>query len=80
MPSMRCVGYRQAWDYLDDKITLAQLREQGIAATRQLAKRQLTWLRSMKETTEFDCLAEDLSEQVLAHLRRHLPKLEPINR
>ena len=74
MPSMRCVGYRQAWDYLDDKITLAQLREQGIAATRQFAKRQLTWLRAMKEVTGFDCLAEDLSEQVLAHLRRHLPE------
>jgi tRNA dimethylallyltransferase len=74
MPSMRCVGYRQAWDYLDDKITLARLREQGIAATRQLAKRQLTWLRAMKEVTEFDCLAEDLSEQVLAHLRQDLPE------
>ena len=74
MPSMRCVGYRQAWQYLDGKIGLAALREQGIAATRQLAKRQLTWLRAMKEVTEFDCLAEDLSEQVLAHLREHLPQ------
>ncbi len=74
MPSMRCVGYRQAWRYLDGEIGLAALREQGIAATRQLAKRQLTWLRAMKEVTEFDCLAEDLSEQVLAHLRQHLPK------
>ena len=73
MPSMRCVGYRQTWDYLDDKITLAQLREQGIAATRQLAKRQLTWLRAMKEIAEFDCLAGDLSEKVRAHLHRHLP-------
>jgi len=72
MPSMRCVGYRQAWRYLDGKIGLTALREQGIAATRQLAKRQLTWLRAMKEVTEFDCLAGDLSEQVLAHLRRHL--------
>ena len=74
MPSMRCVGYRQTWDYLDEKITLAQLREQGIAATRQLAKRQLTWLRSMKGVKEFDCLDEDLSAQVLAHVRKHLPK------
>jgi len=73
MPSMRCVGYRQAWRYLDGEIGLAALREQGIAATRQLAKRQLTWLRAMKEVTEFDCLAGDLSEQVLAHLRQHLP-------
>ena len=69
MPSMRCVGYRQAWEYLDGKIGLSALREQGIAATRQLAKRQLTWLRGMKEVTEFDCLADDLSEQVLKYLQ-----------
>jgi len=46
LPSMRCVGYRQAWDYLDGRIDAAALRAKGIAATRQLAKRQLTWLRS----------------------------------
>jgi tRNA dimethylallyltransferase len=74
MPSMRCVGYRQTWDYLDGKIGLATLREQGIAATRQLAKRQLTWLRAMTEVTEFDCLAGDLSNEVLAHLSQHLPR------
>jgi tRNA dimethylallyltransferase len=70
MPSMRCVGYRQTWDYLDEKITLSQLREQGIAATRQLAKRQLTWLRAMKDLAEFDCLAGDLGAQVLAHVQK----------
>ena len=69
MTSMRCVGYRQTWEYLDGKIGLATLREQGIAATRQLAKRQLTWLRAMKDVQKFDCLDEDISEQVLAHLR-----------
>ncbi|MDP2705985.1 MAG: tRNA dimethylallyltransferase, partial [Burkholderiales bacterium] len=74
MPSMRCVGYRQAWRYLDGELTLAALREQGVAATRQLAKRQLTWLRAMKEVTEFDCLAGDLSGQVLGYLRQQLPK------
>ena len=47
MPSMRCIGYRQAWDYLDGAIDLAALRARGIAATRQLAKRQFTWLRAM---------------------------------
>ena len=47
LPSMRCVGYRQAWDYLEGTIDRAALREKGIAATRQLAKRQLTWLRSL---------------------------------
>jgi tRNA dimethylallyltransferase len=46
LPSMRSVGYRQAWQALDSG-TLQGLRDRGIAATRQLAKRQLTWLRSM---------------------------------
>ncbi len=46
LPSMRCVGYRQAWNLLEGSINGRELREQGIAATRQLAKRQLTWLRS----------------------------------
>lgn len=47
LPSMRCVGYRQAWQALDGEFPLAELRARGIAATRQLAKRQLTWLRGM---------------------------------
>jgi len=72
MPSMRCVGYRQAWDHLEGRISAADLREQGIAATRQLAKRQLTWLRSMQNLTEFDCLAENLDELVLEYVRREL--------
>jgi tRNA dimethylallyltransferase len=72
MPSMRCVGYRQAWRYLDGEIGLAALREQGIAATRQLAKRQLTWLRSMRDVREFDCLAEDLGDQIVRYLKQEL--------
>jgi tRNA dimethylallyltransferase len=47
LPSMRCVGYRQAWAFLDGEYGEAELREKGIAATRQFAKRQLTWLRSL---------------------------------
>ncbi|MEJ2175908.1 MAG: tRNA (adenosine(37)-N6)-dimethylallyltransferase MiaA [bacterium] len=47
MPSMRCVGYRQAWAYLEGEFGIAELRAKGIAATRQLAKRQLTWLRGL---------------------------------
>ncbi|VTU30501.1 tRNA dimethylallyltransferase [Variovorax sp. PBS-H4] len=47
LPSMRCVGYRQAWEALDGRWPMAELRERGIVATRQLAKRQVTWLRSM---------------------------------
>ncbi len=47
MPSMRCVGYRQTWDYLEGRLDYKELRERGIYATRQLAKRQITWLRGM---------------------------------
>jgi len=60
LPSMRCVGYRQAWEFLDGGIGRTQMREQGIIATRQLAKRQLTWLRGMAELTRIDCLRADL--------------------
>ena len=70
MPSMRSVGYRQAWDYLEGRIDAAALREQGIAATRQL-----TWLRGMEGVTEFDCLAEDLPDMVLEYIRRELEAL-----
>jgi tRNA dimethylallyltransferase len=59
LPSMRCVGYRQAWDYLEGHCDRAALREKGIAATRQLAKRQLTWLRAWEDVAPLDCLARD---------------------
>lgn len=59
MPSMRAVGYRQAWQFIEGEIDLAALREHGIAATRQLAKRQLTWLRSMPHVAVFDSLSRD---------------------
>jgi tRNA dimethylallyltransferase len=72
LPAMRAVGYRQAWAYLDGEIDLNALREQGIAATRQLAKRQLTWLRSWPDTVELDCLADDLVAQAFALVSRHL--------
>ncbi|WP_322402878.1 tRNA (adenosine(37)-N6)-dimethylallyltransferase MiaA [Massilia luteola] len=68
LPSMRCVGYRQAWEYLDGSIDRAQLRETGIVATRQLAKRQLTWLRSMPERIVIDCLGTDPARTMLDHL------------
>ena len=72
LPAMRAVGYRQAWAYLDGDIDLKALREQGIAATRQLAKRQLTWLRSWPDAVVLDCLAEDLDAQATALVERHL--------
>jgi tRNA dimethylallyltransferase len=64
LPSMRCVGYRQVWQYLEGEFDQASLLAKGIAATRQLAKRQLTWLRAMTGLKEFDCLAQDLTLQV----------------
>src|SRR5512143_703583 len=72
LPSMRAVGYRQAWAYLDGEIDLPALREQGIAATRQLAKRQLTWLRSWPDAVMLDCLAEDVERQAAARVAAHL--------
>ena len=72
LPSMRCVGYRQAWEYLDGQYDVATMRDKGIAATRQLAKRQLTWLRSMDDRIVIDCLAPDAAAQVLAKLQEAL--------
>ena len=68
LPSMRCVGYRQAWEYLDGKIDRAGLRETGIIATRQLAKRQLTWLRAMPERIVVDFLGPDPAGEIIRHL------------
>ncbi|MDO8387479.1 MAG: tRNA (adenosine(37)-N6)-dimethylallyltransferase MiaA [Polaromonas sp.] len=65
LPSMRCVGYRQAWDALDGEGPMTELRERGIAATRQLAKRQITWLRSMPDRHIVACDAPDALQQVL---------------
>ncbi|EJM98615.1 tRNA (adenosine(37)-N6)-dimethylallyltransferase MiaA [Herbaspirillum sp. YR522] len=70
LPSMRCVGYRQAWEYLDGEIDAEALREKGIAATRQLAKRQLTWLRSMPDRIVIDCNAADATAQVLQQVQQ----------
>jgi tRNA dimethylallyltransferase len=72
LPAMRAVGYRQAWAYLDGEIDLHELRETGIAATRQLAKRQLTWLRSWPDVVALDCLADDVEAQATTRVARHL--------
>ena len=76
MPSMRCVGYRQTWEALmaDD---LSELPERGVAATRQLAKRQLTWLRSMPQRHVVACDAADALEQVTALAARLIEALPP---
>lgn len=65
LPSMRCVGYRQAWEALDGLWPLSELRNKGIFATRQLAKRQITWLRSSPQRQVVACDAPDALDQVL---------------
>jgi tRNA dimethylallyltransferase len=63
LASMRCVGYRQAWDYLDGQDDWPTMRDKGIFATRQLCKRQLTWLRKIGERTVIDCIRDDTVAQ-----------------
>lgn len=65
LPSIRCVGYRQLWAHLDGETTLAEAREQGIAATRQLAKRQITWLRAQPDRVQIDCMAGDAVDRAV---------------
>jgi tRNA dimethylallyltransferase len=65
LPSMRCVGYRQAWEALDGSIPMAALRDQGVFATRQLAKRQITWLRSLPTRRVVACDDPTALQQVL---------------
>jgi tRNA dimethylallyltransferase len=69
LPSMRCVGYRQAWDLLDGRIDAAAFRARGVAATRQLAKRQHTWLRTIPATA-FDPAMPHLQDAVFDFLVR----------
>ncbi|SEJ54667.1 tRNA (adenosine(37)-N6)-dimethylallyltransferase MiaA [Pseudomonas sp. NFR16] len=68
LPSIRAVGYRQVWDYLDGKLTHDQMQERGIIATRQLAKRQFTWLRSWEDLHWLDSLACDNLPRALKYL------------
>ena len=80
LPSMRCVGYRQAWEQLDamqlqansSQEMLARLKETAVAATRQLAKRQLTWLRSMPARHIIACDSADLTAQALTLVQRFI--------
>ncbi|WXF87898.1 tRNA (adenosine(37)-N6)-dimethylallyltransferase MiaA [Pseudomonas syringae pv. atrofaciens] len=68
LPSIRAVGYRQVWDHLDGKLTRDEMQERGIIATRQLAKRQFTWLRSWKDLHWLDSLASDNLSRALKYL------------
>jgi tRNA dimethylallyltransferase len=72
LPSMRCVGYRQAWEALDGLWPFDELRDKGVYATRQLAKRQITWLRSMAHRKIVACEQPDAVTQVLQHVQAAL--------
>lgn len=72
LPSMRCVGYRQVWDVLDGTAPRAEMRDRGIYATRQLAKRQITWLANTLKPEAFDCLAADILTRIDERVARML--------
>ena len=72
LPAIRAVGYRQIWSHLSGEYSLLDARDKGIAATRQLAKRQITWLRGWSGLHWIDSEAKDGQEQVKNHLRNYL--------
>ncbi|MEI7430679.1 MAG: tRNA (adenosine(37)-N6)-dimethylallyltransferase MiaA [Betaproteobacteria bacterium] len=72
LPSMRCVGYRQVWEAQDGVIPRTELRDRGIFATRQLAKRQITWLSNTLKPENFDCLAPGLAGKISARVEQVL--------
>lgn len=74
MPAMRCVGYRQAWSYLEGEITLQEMHEKALAATRQLAKRQLTWLRQETTALWYDPTVRNEKDSVFREVAKFLEK------
>lgn len=73
LPAMRCVGYRQVWEWMEGNYRdKRELRDRGIFATRQLAKRQITWLTNTLGGETFDCLSPDLAATVFQRLEAHL--------
>lgn len=72
LPAMRCVGYRQVWETLEGQMPRGELRDRGVFATRQFAKRQLTWLKSMDKLHVIDPLTADAAAEVLAAVGTHL--------
>lgn len=72
LPSIRCVGYRQVWDYLDKMINRQEMQDKGIIATRQLAKHQLTWLRSWKCLHQFTAYDKNLGNTLTRHIQSYL--------
>ncbi|MEC9320292.1 MAG: tRNA (adenosine(37)-N6)-dimethylallyltransferase MiaA, partial [Pseudomonadota bacterium] len=74
LPSIRSVGYRQMWQYLSGELNYQEMKERGIIATRQLAKRQLTWLRGWPDVHWLDTFAHDKLDQVRSRLQRPTEK------
>jgi len=74
MPAMKCVGYRQAWSYLEGEISAEEMREKTLAATRQLAKRQLTWLRQETAALWYDPKVENEKDSVFREVAKFLEK------
>ncbi|MTI13850.1 tRNA (adenosine(37)-N6)-dimethylallyltransferase MiaA [Sansalvadorimonas verongulae] len=75
LPSIRCVGYRQAWAYLNGELTRNEMVDKGIIATRQLAKRQFTWLRSWENLHWFDSLSADLLDSAMLSVQQWLGRV-----
>ena len=72
LPSMRCVGYRQIWEVQDGLAPRAEMRDRGIYATRQLAKRQITWMNNTLQPETFDCLASNADAAIIERVARFL--------
>ncbi len=72
LPSMRSVGYRQVWDYFAGKIGKSELRERGIFATRQFAKRQLTWFNTLSSVALFDCTDPAIQPHIIDKTERFI--------
>lgn len=75
MPSVRAVGYRQVWSYLDGEINAKEMQEMGIIATRQLAKRQFTWLRRAMDAQSFYTEEQDVFSAVLKSVQEQINRL-----
>lgn len=75
LPSIRCVGYRQLWDYLDNKTSLDLAIEKSITATRQLAKRQITWLRSMPNRYIVNCLDKNAKQLTMNYVLQEIKQI-----
>ena len=70
LPSMRCVGYRQVWEMIEGSLPAAELRDRGIFATRQFAKRQITWLKSFNDIELLDCQEPGLAASIANAIER----------